>query len=376
MASRSICKFFVNGACFKGDYCQFSHDWNDQPNDVCTFYQNGVCSYGSRCRYEHVDVSFEYTAPSTTAALEPSNSSEIFSSSGCPLCEGHPDVCIEALQMRQSGLAYVYQPDSGYTYVQHRPASRFHHEDSIPEDENMLSPTPTESNQTPHPLAHLPICSSAAAGTCPYGEECPQMHGDLCTTCRKQCLHPHRPSERGTHIKLCKRSNNRLETLKKSEEMECSVCLDRVLSKPTAAEKRFGLLPECDHAFCITCIRKWRSSSVTSAMDIDSTVKACPICRKVSYYVIPSSTWYSSKEEKQDIIDGYKAKLKSIDCRYFDFGRDTCPFGGRCFYKHAYTDGRLEEPAPVAVIHFHADDGSGEHARNIGLAYLLSRLHL
>jgi hypothetical protein len=44
--------------------------------------------------------------------------------------------------------------------------------------------------------------------------------------------------------------------------------------------------------------------------------------------------------------------------------------------QHAYTDGRLEEPAPVAVIHFHADDGSGEHARNIGLAYLLSRLHL
>uniref|UniRef100_A0A453PFE8 C3H1-type domain-containing protein n=1 Tax=Aegilops tauschii subsp. strangulata TaxID=200361 RepID=A0A453PFE8_AEGTS len=67
---------------------------------------------------------------------------------------------------------------------------------------------------------------------------------------------------------------------------------------------------------------------------------------------------------------------RSIDCRYFDFGRDTCPFGGRCFYKHAYTDGRLEEPATVAVLHFHADNGSMEHARNIGLAYLLSRLHL
>jgi hypothetical protein len=37
--------------------------------------------------------------------------------------------------------------------------------------------------------------------------------------------------------------------------------------------------------------------------------------------------------------------------------------------QHAYTDGRLEEPAPVAVIHFHADDGSGEHARNIGLVF-------
>jgi E3 ubiquitin-protein ligase makorin len=266
---------------------------------VCTFYQNGVCSYGSRCRYEHAEVSFEYPPPSTTAALAPSNSSQISGSNGCPLCERHPDVIIQAQEMQRSGLAYV-----------HRPGSRFDHEDYIQEDGNSLSSTLTAQNQAPHPLAHLPICSSAAAGTCPYGKGCPQIHGDLCTTCGKQCLHPYRPSERGAHIKLCKRNSNRLQTLKKSEEIECSVCLDRVLSKHTAAEKRFGLLPECDHAFCITCIRKWRSSSVTSAMDIDSTVKACPICRKVSYYVIPSATWYSSKEEKQDIIDGYKAKLK------------------------------------------------------------------
>ncbi|XP_044951430.1 E3 ubiquitin-protein ligase makorin-like isoform X2 [Hordeum vulgare subsp. vulgare] len=361
MSNRSICKFFVNGACFKGDYCQFSHDWNDQPNDVCTFYQNGVCSYGSRCRYEHVDVSSEYTPASTTAALAPSNSYR----SWCPFYEGEIDVSnqthksLSACSVRQSTW-------------------RFDDEDSIPEDGNSLLSALNAQNQARHPLAHLPICSFAAAGTCPYGEECPQTHGDLCTTCGKQCLHPYRPSEGGAHIKLCKRNNKRLEALKKSEEIECSVCLDRVLSKPTAAEKRFGLLPECDHAFCITCIRKWRSSSLTSSMDMDSTVKACPICRKVSYYVIPSATWYSSKEEKQDIIDGYKAKLKSIDCRYFDFGRDTCPFGGRCFYKHAYTDGCLEEPATVAVLHFHADNGSMEGARNIGcrLAYLLSRLHL
>ncbi|KAF7085589.1 hypothetical protein CFC21_089000 [Triticum aestivum] len=361
MSNRSICKFFVNGACFKGDYCQFSHDWNDQPNDVCTFYQNGVCSYGSRCRYEHVEVSSEYTPPSTTAALAPFNSYR----SWCPLCEGEIDVSNQT----QKSLSACSV---------HQSTWRFDDEDSIPEDGNSLSMSSalTAQNQAPHPLAHLPICSFAAAGTCPYGKKCPQMHGDLCTTCGKQCLHPYRPSEGGAHIKLCKRNNKRLEALKKSEEIECSVCLDRVLSKPTAAEKRFGLLPECDHAFCITCIRKWRSSSLTSSMDIDSTVKACPICRKVSYYVIPSATWYSSKEEKQDIIDGYKAKLKSIDCRYFDFGRDTCPFGSRCFYKHAYTDGRLEEPATVAVLHFHADNGSMEHARNIGLAYLLSRLHL
>ncbi|VAI48767.1 unnamed protein product [Triticum turgidum subsp. durum] len=297
-----------------GDFCR-----NRTVVTVCTFYQNGVCSYGSRCRYEHVEVSSEYTQPSTTAALAPSNSYL----SWCPLCEGEIDVSNQT--HKSLSVCSVHQS-----------TWRFDDEDCIPEDGNSLSSALTAQNQALHPLAHLPICSFAAAGTCPYGKECPQMHGDPCTTCGKQCLHPYRPSEGGAHIKLCKRNNKRLETLKKSEEMECSVCLDRVLSKPTAAEKRFGLLPECDHAFCITCIRKWRSSSLTSSMDIDSTVKACPICRKVSYYVIPSATWYSSKEEKQDIIDGYKAKLKSIDCRYFDFGRDTCPFGGRCFYKQQF----------------------------------------
>ncbi|XP_030962761.1 probable E3 ubiquitin-protein ligase makorin-1 [Quercus lobata] len=38
-------------------------------------------------------------------------------------------------------------------------------------------------------------------------------------------------------------------------------------------------------------------------------------------------------EEKQDIVDSYKAKLKSIDCKHFDFGNGNCPFGSSCFYK-------------------------------------------
>uniref|UniRef100_A0A7N2R2X3 C3H1-type domain-containing protein n=1 Tax=Quercus lobata TaxID=97700 RepID=A0A7N2R2X3_QUELO len=37
--------------------------------------------------------------------------------------------------------------------------------------------------------------------------------------------------------------------------------------------------------------------------------------------------------EKQDIVDSYKAKLKSIDCKHFDFGNGNCPFGSSCFYK-------------------------------------------
>ena len=34
--------------------------------------------------------------------------------------------------------------------------------------------------------------------------------------------------------------------------------MERVLEKPTAAERKFGLL-SCEHAFCLGCIRGWRS---------------------------------------------------------------------------------------------------------------------
>ncbi|KAG6466986.1 hypothetical protein ZIOFF_075170 [Zingiber officinale] len=155
-----------------------------------------------------------------------------------------------------------------------------------------------------------PICSFAAAGRCPYGQSCPRLHGDLCTICGKHCLHPFRPDEREEHIKMCQKNNKHLEALKYSQEIECSVCLDRVHSKPNPAERKFGLLSECDHPFCISCIRNWRGNSPASGMDINSALRACPICRKLSYFVIPSIIWYSTKEEKQEIVDNYKAKLK------------------------------------------------------------------
>uniref|UniRef100_A0A0D9WPS9 Uncharacterized protein n=1 Tax=Leersia perrieri TaxID=77586 RepID=A0A0D9WPS9_9ORYZ len=379
-----LCKFFMHGACLKGEYCEFSHDWSDQPNNVCTFYQKGACSYGSRCRYDHVKVSRNPTVPPPAS----SSTSARTSSSLQPLGFGrlhHMGYQADSNNPRQQSPHHVgYQADSSSPREQismdllahsgSKPVWRndYQHE-SVLEDWIDWSSNRTVQNQTTLNPADLPICSFAAAGNCPYGEECPQMHGDLCTTCGKMCLHPYRPDEREEHNKLCEKNHNRLETLKRSQEIECSVCLDRVLSKPTAAERKFGLLSECDHPFCISCIRNWRNNSPTSGMDVNSALRACPICRKLSYYVIPSVLWYFSKEEKLEIIENYKSKLKSIDCKYFDFGTGTCPFGSSCFYKHAYRDGRLEE---VILRHLDADDGSTVIAKNIRLSDFLSRLRL
>ncbi|VVB06739.1 unnamed protein product [Arabis nemorensis] len=303
MSKRILCKFFAHGACLKGEHCEFSHDWKDPTNNVCTYYQRGICSYGSRCRYEHVKASRPHPSASSSSALPPAETDL------SPL----PSSCFKQ----------AWDLDSLDTFNPATAAAK-------PEEQ--------------------PICSYAAAGDCPRADECPHIHGNICPTCGKRCLHPFRLEEREEHKIACEKKHKQLQALTLSQEIECCVCLERVLSKPTPAERKFGLLTECDHAFCIGCIRNWRSSSPSTGMDVNSTLRACPICRKLSYFVVPSVIWFSAPEEKKEIIDNYREKLRSIDCKHFNFGDGNCPFGTSCFYKHTVKPGsyawKFHRPPP------------------------------
>ncbi|XP_027340273.1 putative RING-type E3 ubiquitin transferase C3H69 isoform X2 [Abrus precatorius] len=355
-SSRVLCKFFAHGACLKGEHCEFSHDWKDPPNNICTFYQKGVCAYGSRCRYDHVKAPRAQSSTPSSSVIEhqPLASDSAAFGNSRTTSNGF----VTAADFSLSGSPYL---------LPHKPAwnqeSEYH---------EFLGEEDVGQSIITSPSEHS-ICSFAAAGNCPRGEKCPHIHGDLCPTCGKHCLHPFRSEEREEHMKSCENKQKHLDALKRSQEIECSVCLERVLSKPTAAERKFGLLSECDHPFCISCIRNWRSSNPTLGMDVNSTLRACPICRKLSYFVIPSVIWYSTTEEKLEIIDNYKAKLKSIDCKHFDFGDGNCPFGTSCFYKHAYRDGRLEQ---VVLRHLGAADGNTVIAKDIRLSDFLANMHL
>ncbi|KAK2737016.1 hypothetical protein FQN55_001348 [Onygenales sp. PD_40] len=131
-------------------------------------------------------------------------------------------------------------------------------------------------------------------------------------------------------------------------EEQCAICLE----KPAI----FGLLVNCDHVFCLDCIKSWRASSAADAQpagsSLDSrvpskTTKTCPLCRVASDFVIPSSVFPTppEPEETEDhatasedstvmpseptasvkvnpakvkIIEAYLAKLKTTPCRYFE----------------------------------------------------------
>ncbi|CAI7904454.1 unnamed protein product, partial [Closterium sp. NIES-54] len=102
-----------------------------------------------------------------------------------------------------------------------------------------------------------------------------------------------------------------------------------------------------------------QESGESVPLDLDNAVRACPLCRVRSHFVTPSVVWFFSEEEKQAIIEGYKRKLKSTDCRYFNYGNGQCPFGTSCFYKE------------VKLRHLSSADGSAVISRDIRLSDFL-----
>ncbi|XP_077957547.1 putative E3 ubiquitin-protein ligase makorin-1 isoform X3 [Gasterosteus aculeatus] len=190
------------------------------------------------------------------------------------------------------------------------------------------------------------LCPYAAVGECRYGVNCAYLHGDVCDMCGLQVLHPTDNAQRSAHTKACIEAHEKdMEisfAIQRSKDMMCGVCMEVVFEKANPSERRFGILSNCSHCYCLKCIRKWRSAKQFES----KIIKSCPECRITSNFVIPSEYWVEDKEDKQKLIQKYKDGMGTKPCRYFDEGRGTCPFGSNCFYKHAFPDGRLEEAQP------------------------------
>ena len=43
-----------------------------------------------------------------------------------------------------------------------------------------------------------------------------------------------------------------------SREKTCGICLEVVMDKKGMGERPFGILENCNHCFCLRCIRMWR----------------------------------------------------------------------------------------------------------------------
>ncbi|XP_042745571.1 E3 ubiquitin-protein ligase makorin-1 [Lagopus leucura] len=339
----------MHGVCKEGDNCRYSHDLStSQSAMVCRYYQRGCCAYGDLCRYEHTkplmqeEEEEEETTVNPAAKMYPSVSSdlalfpEIVEEDIIEIEDENIDLAAAGVGAEDWVNAVEFVPGQPYCGRAAPSCTEVPLEEMVIEEEYEKQEADVEMKKE--------LCPYAAVGECRYGENCVYIHGDVCDMCGLQVLHPIDAAQRSQHIKSCIEAHEKDMELsfavQRSKDMVCGICMEVVYEKANPSERRFGILSNCNHTYCLKCIRKWRSAKQFES----KIIKSCPECRITSNFVIPSEYWVEEKEEKQKLIQKYKEAMSNKPCRYFDEGRGSCPFGGNCFYKHAYPDGRQEEP--------------------------------
>ena len=369
----TVCKYFLHGACSRGTECKYSHDRNAKTDNVCKYYQSGSCSYGKSCRYDHIKVS---KPPSSRVVKPPVIDIDSGQSSSSKVVLGKKTPSKEAA----TAASEAAKPKQWFQATEFVPGRKSHLSVSSPPEEKVETATPGglyskivslhNNNEEPTGVVEYQesgtsyegessqlLCPFAQVRDCPYGDDCTYLHGDLCDMCGCLCLHPTDLTQRMQHRQECLEHHTREMELafaaQRSSGMSCAICLDVVKEKTDITERQFGILENCNHAFCLACIRKWRVAS-----QLEKTViRACPICRVVSWFVTPSDFWVEDAEEKSKLINNYKEHLQTKHCRNFDRGNGSCQFGSSCFYKHVYPDGTEEVVTKLELRHTEDSEG-------------------
>ncbi|CAI5686455.1 E3 ubiquitin-protein ligase makorin-2 [Oreochromis niloticus] len=344
MSTKQVtCRYFLHGVCREGNRCLFSHDPStSKPSTICKFYQRGACAYGERCRYDHIRLSSRGGGSGVSEDLTGGGRG----GGGASRSGRGGAKKTLVLRDRVLGVEDVFRGASdisGSEVTAAATASPHSYVDAIRAG---LDAAAQERAPPPGGGAYpdLPqLCPYAAGGRCFYEDSCTYLHGDLCEVCGLQVLHPQDPEQRRAHEKMCllafEADMEKAFAAQLSSDKVCSICMDVVVQKANPSERRFGILSSCNHIFCLSCIRKWRCTRNFH----NKIIKSCPQCRVISEFVIPSMYWVEDQDEKDHLIDLFKSGVGKKACKYFDQGRGSCPFGGKCLYLHAFPDGSRAE---------------------------------
>ncbi|KAM4874983.1 E3 ubiquitin-protein ligase makorin-1 isoform 3-T3 [Thomomys bottae] len=287
------CRYFMHGVCKEGDNCRYSHDLSDSPYGVvCKYFQRGYCIYGDRCRYEH---SSKPLKQEEATAADPSAEPSLAASSSLPSEVGQlTEMDTGKAESGSPGLAAAggVGSEDWANAVEFVPGQPYCGRTAPSCTEASLQGSGTKVEPEKEQAAvesKKQLCPYAAVGECRYGENCVYLHGDACDMCGLQVLHPMDAAQRSQHIKSCIEAHEKDMELsfavQRSKDMVCGVCMEVVYEKANPSERRFGILSNCNHTYCLKCIRKWRSAKQFES----KIIKSCPECRITSNFVIPTT---------------------------------------------------------------------------------------
>lgn len=291
---------------------------------MCKFYLAGSCAYGKQCRFDHV-------RPKTAA---------VPARPAAPALA--PIAAVAATSVPSQPPRQVGAPGAGSWAAVAQPS---------------------DVDEPSAALAALNLAAASAPPDAPPAASAAAPRGDVWAALA---------SGDGGDADAAAAAASRRAALEASADVECAICLERVLSKPALSERRFGLLSHCAHAFCLACIRGWRGAPGEAATAAASDhARTCPVCRVRSHFIAPALTWPRDDAEKGDAIAAYTARLAAVPCRHFDQGRGSCPFGSSCWYAHRYADG--SEAAAPNLRKYGTADGDVRVVEPVRLSAFLER---
>ncbi|KRZ01760.1 putative E3 ubiquitin-protein ligase makorin-1 [Trichinella zimbabwensis] len=264
-----LCRFYKNGNCRKGIKCAFSHNLAEAKSVVCHNFLTGSCTYGSSCRYDHIPQTWVFR-----------NLEQV----------GFPMVNEASKSEPEAAASHVNLNDR----TQISASTAQSHNDVVGNVETVVENGAREDI----------LCGYNVLGNCPFGENCKYVHGDMCELCKRRIIRPGNDAYKLRHQEKCmKEQNFELELqrlIAASNEKQCGICLETVMKNKENCRQTFGILPNCEHCFCIKCIRKWRQADKSL-----QNSQACPLCRIVSRFVVPSPVWVNTPQELAHVFDSY-----------------------------------------------------------------------
>ncbi|KAL1020743.1 hypothetical protein UPYG_G00004090 [Umbra pygmaea] len=332
---RAICRQFVNGSCRFGSSCHYLHPRLPVAPPTfqkCRYFEKGGCWFGERCKYLHVT-----DAESASTELRRGSAPSLYSyrvghvqyyrrgsEPSLPQAQGLPSCGQSGHGLSQTPVAHP-QYSSGYQ------TTNIREEHAAGSSSPNLPETPGDSySNLTNPQGLGQVCpETSAPSTAPSGKVSARASEWRTAVGQQLESFPQAAAESGASARpVVKTGGDLTDAFNRSKDVTCGICMETVYEKPNVEERRFGILPNCCHSFCLSCIVTWRKTKNFR----EEVVKACPQCRVKSVFYIPYKYWVEG-QSKETLTRDFKEKCSKRRCNFF-MEHGCCPFKTECLYWH------------------------------------------